>query len=308
MKKDTYLDEKDEYINKLENEIRLLYFKTSDKISSSQEDLSILLQKQNEFLIQQYQDKDSLLAENKRLIEENARLARTIQLNHQFIGYLSNSFWWKLTYPFRYIYRHLKNRHLNYEFVKNILLDENVHSIESKVSILIFSYNAGEEFTVQLNNIKNQKYLDDFEIIVIDRGSSDNTKKYAKKYGAKLIDVSDYKLSDSDIYEKILPEISGEYVVQIEQNKVINSKYWIYQSILPLLDEMAVSTVFFKKDISEVKKHTFYNELKDRITSIAGEQVLFFPENRNMIQCFSPLILENSVAIVKKRISNLFLV
>lgn len=303
------IDKKDEYVKSLEKEIEILSMNREKYYTPEKEKLEVLLKKQEEFLIQQYKDKDNLLSENKRLSQEIARLTRTIQLNHQFINYLANSFWWKLTLPMRVIYRKFKNKPLKYNFVTDILSsDDSLKVVEQKVSILIFTYNAGEEFSVQLDNLTKQKLINDIEIIVIDRGSVDNTLTYAKEYGAKIVDIKDCSLTDSEIYEKILPTVSGEYVVMIDQNKVVDSKYWIYQSLLPIMDGMAVSTVFFNEDVSDVKNSSYYQELKSRMTTIAGEQVLFFPENRNVIQCFSPFILDKSCILVKKKVSNLFLV
>lgn len=303
------LDKKDEYIKALEEEIAILSMNREEYYTPDKEKVGVLLKKQEDFLMQQFQEKEGLVGENIRLNQEIARLTRTIQLNHQFINYLGNSFWWKMTLPLRSIYRRFKNKEPKYNFVAEIPTDDKkVVGIEDKVSILIFTYNAGEEFPIQLDNLTKQKLLKDFEIIVIDRGSVDKTLDYAKKYGAKIINIEDASLTDSEIYEKILPTIDGEYVVMIDQNKVVDSKYWVYQSIVPLIDNMAVSTVFFKEDVSFVKNSSHYQELKSRMPNIAGEQVLFFPHNRNIIQYFSVSILDKSCILVKRRISNLFLI
>lgn len=300
-------DERDEYIKSLENEIKLLSLK-QEKIYDSDGEISVLLKKQEEFLVQQYYDKENLLSENRRLNDEISRLIRTISLNHNYINYLANSFWWKFTFPMRFIYRKLKTKGTNYQFVKDAFSEENLINVEDKVSVLIFTYNAGEEFSIQLDNLNKQKKIKDMEIIVVDRGSQDHTIDYAKKYGAKIINIDNLNITDSEVYEKILPTIDGEYVVIIDQNKIVDSKFWIYQSIIPIMDNMAVSTVFFKQDVSLVRETTHYPELKKRMANIAGEQVLFFPENRNIIQFFSPTLLDKSCILVKKKISNLFLI
>ena len=105
-----------------------------------------------------------------------------------------------------------------------------------------------------------------------------------------------------------MPEKHGKYVVFIDQNRVIDSKYWIYQAIRPIIDDKAVSTIFFKEDVSVVKNTTYYPELKERMTTIASEQVLFFPKNRNIIQYMNPALLDKSCVLVKKKTSNIFLI
>ncbi len=279
---------------------------TKEEINYEKESLKVLISKQNDFLASFYKEKDELLSENRRLSMENANLIRTISLNHNYINYLSNSFWWKLTFPLRFIYRNFKNKSIDYQFVKNI--NDNIEIIDSTISIIINTYNPGEEFKIQLDYLKKQKGIKELEIIIIDRGSTDNTKKYAKEENATFIDMKNNDLTDSEAYEKILPSIKGDYIVLIEQNKIVDSNYWIYQSIIPIKENMAVSTVFFKEDISIVKDTSCYKELKERMVEIADEQVLFFPANRDAIQYFSPIILEKSCILVKKRISNIFLI
>ena len=299
-------DDKDKYIEELEKEIKLLSLGREKKYSDGEEELSILISKQEDFLVQQYRDKDDLLNQNQLLNQDVSRLLRTISINHNYINFLANSFWWKITFPMRYIYRKLKVKKTNYPFVKNV--SDDVFKIEEKVSAIIFTYNAGEEFLIQLEHLKTQKNILDIEIIVVDRGSQDHTVSYAKEAGPKVIEMKDLNITDSRVYEKILPIVNGEYVVIIDQNKVVDSDYWIYQSIIPIKDNMAVSTVFFKEDVSQIREVTHYPELKSRMVKISGEQVLFFPEDRNAIQYFSPVVLDKSCILVKKRISNMFLI
>ena len=306
-KKKDFIDDKDKYIEELEKEIKMLSLGREQKYSDGEEKLSVLINKQEEFLVQQYRDKDELLSQNQLLNQDVSRLLRTISINHNYINYLANSFWWKITFPMRYFYRKLKTKGTNYQFVDDVSSDDIV-DIDDVVSVLIFTYNAGREFLVQLDNLKKQKCVSNIEIIVVDRGSKDNTVSYAKKAGATVIEIKDLEISDSRIYEKLLPVINGEYVVIIDQNKVVDSVYWVYHSIRPIRDNMAVSTVFFKEDVSKIRNGSCYPELKSRMTNISGEQVLFFPEDRNVIQFFSPVILDKSCILVKKKVSNMFLI
>jgi glycosyltransferase involved in cell wall biosynthesis len=51
-----------------------------------------------------------------------------------------------------------------------------------KISFIIPAYNEEKTISRTLNSILNQKNLPDFEIIVIDNGSTDKTKKIAQKH------------------------------------------------------------------------------------------------------------------------------
>ena len=282
--------------------------KNNDLINNH--DLQILLKAQEDFLINQYADKDNLLADNKRLNDEVAKLTRTIMIDNEYIDYLLNSFWWKITVPFRIVSRKIKKKtaKIDYQFVQEFSTNKQILPVKEKISILIFTYNAGEEFTVQLKNLSNQKLLENVEIIIIDRGSTDNTLTYAKKAQAHIISVKDSNLTNDEIYEQCLSSIHGKYVVFIDQNKVIDSKYWVYQAVRPIIDDKAVSTIFFKEDVSIIKNTTYYPELKERMATIASEQVLFFPKNRNIIQYMSPALLDKSCVLVKRKIYNIFLI
>ncbi|MCI8588553.1 MAG: hypothetical protein HFG40_02765 [Bacilli bacterium] len=105
-----------------------------------------------------------------------------------------------------------------------------------------------------------------------------------------------------------MSKIHGKYVVLMDQNKVVNSQYWIYQAVKPLLEERATVVSFFrdqaKYDADVIRSAAYYPELKDRICEIADERVIFLPENRDIIQYICPIILDKSAILVKKKISN----
>ena len=293
MQKEMTNEQKDKYILHLENEVERLN-KINDSLNYDK--LSTVLKAQEDFLICQYADKDNLIADNKRLNKEIDRLIRTIMFNNSYINY-------------RVISRKVRKKmeKFDYDFVENISLKKDFEIIDEKVSVIIFTCNAGEEFSVQLKNINSQKNIKDFEIIVIDKGSTDNTIKISKDAKAKVISLKNNKLTDDEIYEQSLPNIHGKYIAIIEQNKIVDSKYWLYQAIRPIKDNKAIMTAFFNQDVSFIKNTTYYQELKKRMASIANEQVLFFPQNRDVIQYISPYVLDKTCIIVKKKVSNMFL-
>ena len=102
MQKEMTNEQKDKYILHLENEVERLN-KINDSLNYDK--LSTVLKAQEDFLICQYADKDNLIADNKRLNKEIDRLIRTIMFDNSYIDYLLNSFWWKITFPFRAISR-----------------------------------------------------------------------------------------------------------------------------------------------------------------------------------------------------------
>ena len=143
MQKEMTNEQKDKYILHLENEVERLN-KINDSLNYDK--LSTVLKAQEDFLICQYADKDNLIADNKRLNKEIDRLIRTIMFDNSYIDYLLNSFWWKITFPFRAISRKVRKKmeKIDYDFVENISLKKDFEIIDEKVSVIIFTYNAGE--------------------------------------------------------------------------------------------------------------------------------------------------------------------
>ena len=302
MKKNT-----DEYIKYLEEKI--VELESNSESEQKSLNLNNLLKYQEEYLFQKYKEKDDILRENKRLTEENSRLLRMIMLDQSYIYYLLNSYWWKATIPFRTISRKIKNKKkIDKVYLQNITADTEVESLNEKVSIIIFTNNPGNEFVVQIENLQKQKYVNNIEIVVVDRGSSDNVKKICEKAKVKFVELEDKEITDDEAYIKILPNITGDYIVLLEQNKIVDSKYWLYQSLKPLINNEAIATIFFREDMKFLKNDTYYHDLKRRVNYIANEQVLFLPENRDIIQYINPQILDNSSILVKKKISNMFFI
>jgi len=58
-----------------------------------------------------------------------------------------------------------------------------------KISVVIPTYNEAKYLHICLDSLKNQTFKD-FELIVADGGSTDETKEIALKYGAKFISVT----------------------------------------------------------------------------------------------------------------------
>lgn len=299
-------DNKDEYIKYLENKILENTQNELSQTGNNEVNFNGLLRYQEEFLLQKYGEKDWWIYENKRLHDENIRLLKTIMFDQTYINYLLDSFWWKATFPFRFLSRNLKGK-VGKKYVEKINLDSNIIPLEIKVSVIIFTYNAGDEFNVQLENLKKQKFVNKIEIIVVDRNSCDNTLKIAKKQNTKIIHLEDTCLNNTEAYLKILPNVTGDYIVVIDQNKIIKSEYWMYQSIKPIFDGEASLTAFFKNDVSVVRETAASEELKNRMCKIANLQVIFFPLNRNIVQYISPFILDQADVIVKKKTSDMVL-
>jgi len=293
-------NDKDKYIEFLEKRIAEL---SNNDLIQSDKDLSMLLKEQEKFLESKYSELDHFIFENRRLCNEINFLMQENEFNVYYIQYLSNSYWWKATYPFRMISRRIKKirkKEESIQFIKDINLDNIPKAINDSVSFIIHTYNAGNEFEFQLKNISNQELIGDIQVIIIDHGSTDKTLELAKKYKIEIIDAK----GGINWYKELLAIANGEYFVYLEQNKLVDSKYWLYQAILPIKEDNTLVTAFFKEDITFFKNSSFYLDFKNRINKLNGKDVLFFPKNRNSIQYIETALLKKTDILVKRRDSN----
>jgi glycosyltransferase involved in cell wall biosynthesis len=83
-----------------------------------------------------------------------------------------------------------------------------------KISIVIPSYNMAKFVEETIQSVINQKYPD-FECIVIDGGSTDDTISILKKYQDKIVWISEKDKGQSEAINKGLKRASGDIVTFI---------------------------------------------------------------------------------------------
>ena len=274
-----------EYIKFLENKLSMF------------EDLS---NKKMDYNNNPFIEKDSLLTENKRLWDENNRLIQTIIANNLYINYLSSSKWWKLSYPIRRLTRLIKHDKKNNYFTNK------PSNIEEKVSIIIFSYNNESLTELLIDNINKQEKVSDKEILIVTRNTKE--KDILIKKNIKYINLKEENITNDQAYIKVLPYIDGKYIAIIDQNTIININDWLYKSLVPIINGNAIASLFFDEDIKFIKETYVYPDLKNRIYKINNNNLLLLPLNRDLIEYISPLFIGRTNIIVKKRISNYYMI
>lgn len=291
-----------EYIKFLESKVKEL---SNDYSQNELNDILKMLSKINNDLYQhEYFEKDNLLRQNKELVEQINNHIRTLNFCYDYIYYLSNSFWWKISYFFRFISRNIKkikySKNKQISFINNeINVKEN---LDKRILVLISTFNPGEEIIVQLDNLLKQKLLNNLEIIIVDYGSTDKVVEIAKTKKIKVLEVpkekAEYEMLENSITENY------DYVIYLNQNKIIEDDYWIIKAIKPIENKQASSTAIFdriyKNDIDNIKKETFFYELRSRFCFIGNNYFFYLPLNRNNIQYLNPWIIDKTSAVVKK--------
>ena len=104
-------------------------------------------------------------------------------------------------------------------------------TIDTRVSILIPTKNAGPDFERVLEKIDRQKGIRDIQILVVDSGSTDDTLTTAKKFKAQILSVQPED-SDYGIMLDLLDQNPrGEYVCFLIQDAIPIGDYWLHTMI-----------------------------------------------------------------------------
>ena len=90
------------------------------------------------------------------------------------------------------------------------------------ISIVIATFNSEKTLPLSLNSIRKQKYpKNKIEILVVDGGSTDSTRKIAKDYKCKLIDNPERE----PVQAKHLAflKAKGKYIIYLDSDEVLKS-------------------------------------------------------------------------------------
>lgn len=102
-----------------------------------------------------------------------------------------------------------------------------------QVSFIIPTLNAQKVLSKCLLSIDKQNYpKSNYEILIIDGGSSDKTISIAKKYNSKILKNP---LKTAEAGKSIgIKNAKGKYICLIDSDNVLPNKNWLKQMILPL--------------------------------------------------------------------------
>lgn len=92
--------------------------------------------------------------------------------------------------------------------------------LDTRVSVVIPTRNAGPEFRRTLGKIFSQKGIREIEVIVIDSGSDDDTPAVAEACGAKVYSVPPREFNHGTTRNAGAGKATGEYLVFLSQDAV----------------------------------------------------------------------------------------
>jgi len=117
------------------------------------------------------------------------------------------------------------------------------------ISVAIATYNSGKTIEKCLKVIRSQNYPQELiEIILGDGGSKDKTKKIAKKYKAKVINVPESKQHAEYNRGVAFNAGKGELSLIIDHDNFLPYKNWLKEMVKPLAEDeniVASSTCYY---------------------------------------------------------------
>ena len=104
---------------------------------------------------------------------------------------------------------------------------------EIDASIILLTLNAGEKFRKVLKAIFNQTY-NNFEVIIIDSSSIDNTLEYAKRYPIKILKIPRSDFGHSRTRNLGAKLARGRYLVYLTQDGIPADNNWLTNLLVNL--------------------------------------------------------------------------
>lgn len=131
-----------------------------------------------------------------------------------------------------------------------------------KVSFILLTLNGGDGVRTCLESLLRQSYSPELiDIVVVDNGSSDDSVKIARKFGARVFLHPEGNLYSNWI--RGLHKIKGEFVFYLEQDIVLRGNDFIKNMIKPLLKDDRLVATFTKewpnKDMNWVPRFLSYH-------------------------------------------------
>ena len=173
--------------------------------------------------------------------------------------------------------------------------DKIIRTYKTKISVVIPTYNAGDDFPELLGILSRQRGIDSVQIIIVDSGSSDETVDTAKWFRTDLIEIPNERFSHSYARNLGAAKADGDYILFMTQDAMPVDDFWMYR-LVSVLEEhpdiAALSPVELPNGRGDLKycadqwyhyKHMDVLD-SDKITSLPKEQK-FWPLRYCAVLC-----------------------
>lgn len=173
---------------------------------------------------------------------------------------------------------------------------------EIDASIILLTLNAGEKFRKVLKAVFNQTY-NNFEVIIIDSSSIDNTLQYAKRYPIKIFKIPRSDFGHGKTRNLGAKLARGRFLVYLTQDAIPADNNWLANLLVNLkienvagvfgrqIPNMTVNPLDFfsiKEDFPDIRKNISIQNYKQKniifsdVNSAVKKSVILkypYPEN-----------------------------
>jgi glycosyltransferase involved in cell wall biosynthesis len=111
--------------------------------------------------------------------------------------------------------------------------------IDAKVSIVIPTRNAGDEFEYTLRRIVQQEGVGGIELIVVDSGSQDRTVEISKIYTKKIFQITPEEFHHAGTRNFGAEKAEGDFLVFTVQDAVPVGNCWLHNLLYPICQGQA---------------------------------------------------------------------
>lgn len=143
--------------------------------------------------------------------------------------------------------RYTKRRIQHETFTLSLSHDEALDMIDAKVSVVIPTKNAGDEFRNTLEKIKAQRGFRELEIVVVDSGSADTTPTLAERYGAKVFFIDPKEFNHGKVRNIGAENAGGDYLVFMSQDVVPVGETCIYEIVRVMNRDVGIAAATIKQ-------------------------------------------------------------
>ncbi len=149
------------------------------------------------------------------------------------------------------------------------------------ISIIVRTYNEEKYLSQVLETVFNQTDCPDFEVIVVDSGSTDHTLKIANDFRCKIVNIKKEEFSFGRSLNLGCSNAQGQFLVLVSAHCIPTDKFWLKNLIEPFENPAIALTYGRQLGVEQSKfseKQLFKKYFPERD---ANPQEGFFCNNAN---------------------------
>ena len=172
-----------------------------------------------------------------------------------------------------------------------IIRNESREPIQAKVSIIIPTKNAAMDLQCLLEKIRNQKGLQEIEIIIIDSGSEDDTPAIAAKNAAKIYSIAPSDFNHGATRNLGAEKASGDFLIFMSQDAVPINDSCIFDIVSRMQHDERIAAASVKQvprsdaDLFACWQLWFYN---NKLLNYTRDSVVFLKQKQ--LKSLSPFL------------------